>query len=104
MRHNATITIEGKWAPPLDFDALRESMGLIRANTKAGDKIIFTDDKQGILSLDRRHAHAKLILGQTYVVEKIEVTDSDTRVWLEGVKDGCFNGVLFRNAGRPATK
>ncbi len=62
---------------------------------RVGDKIRFTNPDAGWNYDIATSKKAGLIVGQVYVVSKIEVHSWHTKVWLENF-DGPFNSVQFR--------
>ena len=71
---------------------------------KPGDKIIFAFPANGFDYDHDDAAAAGLEEGTEYIIEKIEVMDWVTRVWLEGVKNPGrgFNSVMFADCEEPA--
>ncbi len=63
--------------------------------SRVGDKIRFTNPDAGWSHDVVTSKKAGLIVGQVYVVSKIEVHSWHTKVWLENF-DGPFNSVQFR--------
>ena len=64
----------------------------------AGDEIKFTNPSAGYSHQVAVSKEAGLVVGQIYVVSKIEVGDYHTDVWLESRRGpiGPFNSVQFR--------
>jgi len=63
--------------------------------SSVGDKIRFTNPDAGYNHHITASKEAGLIVGQVYVIAKIEVGSYHTDVWLENF-DGPFNSVQFR--------
>jgi len=61
---------------------------------KKGVMVVFNHPKAGY-PLHQKTAAAHLIVGQVYVVERVEVGSWHTDVWLKEVPDVRFNSVLF---------
>lgn len=48
---------------------------------------------------DKEHVKKFLKIGELYTVQRVEVGQSSSQVWLEEVKGTSFNTVMFLNVG-----
>lgn len=70
-------------------------------HAKPGDRVVFAFPNNGYPA-DGRRAAEHLTLGRAYTVERCNIHDFSTSVWLREVPGVSFNSVMFADAGRAA--
>lgn len=75
---------------------LADGAGTMCVWTPLGTKIRCVSPESG-LDKDVEHSNMYLIIGEAYTVQKIDVYDSISYVWLEEIPGTCFNTVQFEN-------
>ena len=61
---------------------------------KHGDKVIFANPDNGS-SFDQADCGYRLRLNKVYTVDRVDVGQSRSYVWLQEVSGACFNTVMF---------
>lgn len=64
---------------------------------KKGNKVRFTN--RGGWTGEWEHASSILKHGEVYLIDRVEIYQSSSDVYLQGYEDQCFNSVFFEDVG-----